>query len=74
MFDLLHLSSYLGVVKVEAGPWLGRGGVGVDSQHEGLFASCNGGMNDVLLCHDQSLLMRAAEVVWPSMPKIVPHM
>ena len=56
MFVFLHLSlsSHLGVVKVEAGPWLGRGGIGVDSQHEGLFTSCNGAMN--VLIESQALL------------------
>ena len=29
---------YLSVVQVEAGTWLGSGGVRVDSKYEGLFA------------------------------------
>ena len=33
------LARELGVVKVEACSWLGRGGVSVDSNNEGLLAS-----------------------------------
>ena len=74
-FVFLHLVSHLGVVQVEAGSWLGCGGVGVDSQHEGLFSGCNGGMiSELMMRAKLYLLMRAAEVVCPSMPKIVPHM
>ena len=36
---------YLSVLQIEASPWLGCGRVGVNSQHEGLFAGCKRGVN-----------------------------
>ena len=66
-------SSYLSVVQIEPSSWLGRCSVRVDSDNEGLFAGCKEMITFCLDCL-YNLLIKAAAVVCPSIPKTVPHM
>ena len=71
----LSASPDLGVVQVEAGAaWLSRGGVCVDAQDEGLLTGCGKHVTTLSVATSEYLQTRAAAVVCPSIPKLIPHM